>query len=164
MAGERINKAAPLTASEKQKRYRGKKADEKRAAIEDHINRLRELFIEEIRELPPDELLKLIKLKDNPPEYPEGVTLKELSKILGISMYELKKLEAQGIIEPIKTADPSGLTEDEISRIKESGLTKDEFLRLIQFLDQEMTLSELSKKANIPLRKIEEFDRKLHAA
>jgi hypothetical protein len=164
MSGKRVNKAAPLTAAEKQKRYREKKEAEEQAAADEHIEWVRKRFIEEIRELPQDELLKLINLKENPPEYPDLMTREELRSSLGISEYEFKKLESKGVIEPVKPADPPGLTEDEISRIERTGLTKYEFLRLLQFLDQEITLPELSKKANIPLLKLEEFDKLIHPA
>jgi DNA-binding transcriptional MerR regulator len=163
MAGKRINKLAPLTAAEKQKRHREKKADEKNAATDDKINRLRELFIEEIKKLPPDELLKLINLKDNPPKYPDLLTMKEICALAGISEYEFKKLEREGVITP-EEDDPysrAGFTKAEISRIEEkTGLTKDEFLCFLQSCEEPMTLSERSKKTNIPLRKLEEMDRR----
>jgi hypothetical protein len=158
MAGKRINKAAPLSAAEKQKRHRVKQAEEKTAATAGRVEKLRELFIKEIQELSPEALMELIRLKDNPPKYRQAVTLKELSEITGLSMYELNKLEAQEVIKPIEPADPSGLTKDEISRIEQTGITKDEFLRLIKFCGQEMTLPELSKQANIPLHKLEKLD------
>jgi DNA-binding transcriptional MerR regulator len=157
MAGKRINSAAPLSDAEKQKRHRQKKIDEKNAAYEEQTNRLRELFIKEIQELSPDELIELIKRKDNPLKFPETVTMKEFCKLAGITEYEFKKLERQGVIEPIKE-NPYGLTDDEISGIEKTGLTVNEFMRLLQFTDQLISLPELSEKANIPLRKLERLE------
>jgi hypothetical protein len=128
------------------------------AAADKQIERLRELFIDEIKNLPADELLNLISLKDNPDKkYLEPVTMKEICSMTGISEYEFKKLERQGVIKPIKT-NPYGLTDDEVDKIEKTGLTVDEFIRLLQYTDQKITLPELSEKANIPLRKLEKMD------
>jgi hypothetical protein len=160
MARKRINGTAALTAAEKQKRHREKQAAEKLTAAEDRTERLRKQFVEEINELPPEQLMKLIELHDNPPKYPDKVTMKEFCAITGISEYEFKKLEAQGVIEPIESAHPSGLTKKEIANIERStGLTADEFLRFLPFCGKEnMTMQELSKAANIPIRKLEHMD------
>lgn len=167
MAGKRINSEAALTAAEKQKRLRDRKKAEEQAAADAKTERLRELFLEEIKNLPPDELLSLINLKDNPDKkYLEPVTMKEICAMTGISEYEFKKLERQGVITPIKT-NPYGLTDDEIKGIEKTGLTPDEFIRLLQFCDTKITLPELSEKANIPLRKLEKMDSEMglfHAA
>lgn len=159
MAQKRINEAAPLTAAEKQKRHREKQAEEKQTAADKQTERLREQFKKEIDALSPDQLMKLIDLHDHPPKYPDYVTLKELSAMTGISLYELKKLEAEGVIEPVH---PSGLTKKEAADIEQkTGLTAAEFSRLVNFLDTNITLPELSKAANIPLRKLEKMDREI---
>ena len=159
MAGKRINKTAPLTAAEKQQRHRDKQAAEKQTASDDRNERLREQFIKEINELSPDQLMKLIELHDNPPEYPQTVTMKEFCTLTGISEYEFKKAEAMGYIKPTEPAHPSGLTKKEIANIERTtGLTVDEFLRLLIFCDRPITLPELSKAAGIPLHKLEKMD------
>jgi len=147
MAGKRINKSAPLTSAEKQ------------TAADKQTERLREQFKKEVDELSPDQLMKLIDLHDNPPEYPQNVTMKEFCALTGVTEYEFKKLEAQGIIKPIEPTHPSGLTKKEIANIERTtGLTADEFLHFIKFCEKPMTLPELSKAANIPLRKLEKMN------
>jgi hypothetical protein len=159
MARKRIYKSAPLTSAEKQKRYRDKQEAEKQIAADKRTERLREQFIKEINELSPDQLMKLIELHDNPPEYPQNVTMKEFCALTGISEYEFKKLEAQGVIKPIEPAHPSGLTKKEIANIKiSSGLTADEFLRFVKTCEKPMTLPERAKVTNIPLRKLERME------
>ena len=159
MAGKRINKSAPLTSAEKQKRHRDKQAAEKQTAADKQTERLREQFKKEVDELSPDQLMKLIDLHDNPPEYPQNVTMKEFCALTGVTEYEFKKLEAQGIIKPIEPTHPSGLTKKEIANIERTtGLTADEFLHFIKFCEKPMTLPELSKAANIPLRKLEKMN------
>jgi DNA-binding Xre family transcriptional regulator len=149
MAGKRINKAVPLTAAEKQKRHREKKAAEKKQADDDFLSKLRETFISDIYELSLDEFIELMRKAKSRNSFPKRVTLKEISALSGISMYELNKLAAQGVIEPIADND---LSDIDLSLI---GLTEDEFLRFVKYLDKPLTLRELSNKANIPMYKLE---------
>jgi len=154
MAGKRINKTAPLSAAEKQKRHREKKAEEKRSADDVFLSKMRETFISDINKLSLDELMALMrKAYSKKSSIPDRVTLKELSEMTGVSVYELKKLEAQGVIEPIKE---NGLEGADLSII---GLTEDEFMRFVKYLDTPLTLKELSAKAEIPLYKLERMDK-----
>ena len=98
MAGKRINKEAPLTAAEKQKRYRENKKD-------DIDERFRNWFYAWMDELTTEEL-KIISKHIIEPE--PLVPLKDISEATGISMYELKKLESQGVINPYSPLCCSG--------------------------------------------------------
>jgi hypothetical protein len=153
MAGKRINKSAPLTAAEKQKRYRGKKAAEENQAEDIFLSKLRETFISDIYKLSLDELIALMRKANSRKSCPEYVTLKELSELSGISVYELKKLEARGVIKP---ETDNGLSDIDLSLI---GLTEEEFLRFVKYLDKPLTLKELSTAANIPMHKLERMDK-----
>jgi len=162
MAAKRINKAAPLSAAEKQKRHREKKAVEEKQSDDIILEKLREVFIEDIYKLSLAEFRELIK-KVYSPRTPGLVTLKELAGMMGISMYEANKLVAQGVFEPVPE---NRLSEDEFSMIKFAGLTEDEFLRFIHYLDKPITMQELSVSANIPMYKLERMDKMglFHAA
>jgi DNA-binding Xre family transcriptional regulator len=155
MAGKRINETAPLTAAEKQKRHRVKKAVEEKQSEDYLLSKLRETFISDINELTLAELRKLIKKVYSRNSCPERVTLKELSEMSGISVYQLNKLKAQGIIKPVEDNDLSDIE----PLISFSGLTEDEFLRLLKYLDKPITMSDLSTSASIPMRKLERLER-----
>jgi DNA-binding Xre family transcriptional regulator len=151
MAGKRINETAPLTAAEKQKRHRGKKEAEEKQSEDCLLSKLRETFISDIYKLSLEELRELIKKAYSRNSYPDYVTLKELSALLGISVYELNKLKDQGVISPI---EDNGLSDIE-PFISFSGLTEDEFLRFVKYLDKPITMQELSTSADIPMHKLE---------
>jgi hypothetical protein len=153
MAGKRINGEAPLTAAEKQKRHRGKKAAEEKQSEEYCLSKLRETFISDIYKLSLDELLELMRRANRRDRFPDRVTLKELAELSGISVYELKKLEVQGVIKPIEDND---LSDIDLSII---GLTEDEFLRFVNYLDKPLTLWELSSSTSIPMHKLERMER-----
>ncbi|GHU14144.1 hypothetical protein FACS1894161_4640 [Spirochaetia bacterium] len=153
MAGKRINSKAPLTAAEKQKRHREKKAAEEKQSDDELLSKMREVFISDIYKLSLDEFRELVKRAYSRNRTPDRVTLKELSEMSGISVYELKKLEAQGVIKP---EPDNGLSDIDLSFI---GLTEDEFLRLVKYLDTPMTRQELSTAANIPMHKIERLEK-----
>jgi hypothetical protein len=155
MAGKRINNESPLSAAEKQKRHREKKAAEEKQSADDLLSRIRELFIEDIYKLSLDELRVLIKKVYSRNNYPERVTLKELSEMSGISMYELNKLKDQGVIKPI---EDNGLSDIE-PMIAFCGLTNGEFLRFVNYLDKPITMRELSTSADIPMHKLERIKR-----
>ena len=103
MAGKRVNKESPLTAAEKQKRYRQKKEDEETAMKNQAAKQLREKLHAYIDKLPAENIFELcnyICYNGN-----QTVSMKGLSEMTGISMYELKKLESQGVISPISDYD-----------------------------------------------------------
>jgi hypothetical protein len=107
MAGKRINNKAPLTGAEKQKRYRIKKNEEeavaREAALAGMEKEMRRLLIEHINELNRSELFCFYDRAASPEKYMNRyVTLEELSELIGIPLYELKKLEKQGVISPAK--------------------------------------------------------------
>jgi hypothetical protein len=154
MAGKRINEAAPLTAAEKQKRHREKKTAEGKKSEDRILTKMREVLIDDISKLDLAELRAFIKKAYAKNTAPDRVTIKELSGMLGISVYELKKLEAQGVISP---APENGLS-DEID-LQFMGLTENEFLSLLQYLDKPMTKKELSNAANIPMFKLDRLER-----
>jgi len=155
MAAKRINKAAPLTPAEKQKRHREKKADEEKQNDDDLLSKMREVFIDDIYKLSLDEFRELIK-KVYSPRTSGLVTLKELAEMVGISMYEANKLVDQGVLQP----EPDNkLTDDEFAIIKFAGLTEDEFIRFLHYLGKPMTMQELSTSANIPMYKLERMDK-----
>ena len=103
MAGKRVNSEAPLTAAEKQKRYRQKKEDEEKKGIKLLVDHFREKLHVYIDGLSDDGISDLCKLIIHGGEAP--VTLKEISEMTGISMYELNKLESKGVISPISDED-----------------------------------------------------------
>jgi hypothetical protein len=153
MAGKRINSKAPLTAAEKQKRYREKREAEENEAEDIFLSKLRKTFIGDINKLSLDELIALMRKANSRNSCPEYVTLKELSELTGISVYELKKLKAQGVIKP--EAD-NGLAGADLSLI---GFTEEEFLCFVKYLDTPLTLKELSTAANIPMHKLERMEK-----
>ena len=119
------------------------------------LSKLRETFISDIYKLSLEELRELIKKAYSRNSYPDHVTLKELSALLGISVYELNKLKDQGVISPI---EDNGLSDIE-PFISFSGLTEDEFLRFVKYLDKPITMQELSTAANIPMYKLERLEK-----
>jgi len=155
MAGKRINDTAPLTAAEKQKRHREKKAAAVKQTEDQQLEKLREFFISEIYKLSYNELLALMRKAYSRSSEPDRVTIKELSALSGVSVYELNKLTDQGVIKPIDDNDLSDI-EPGLAML---GLTEDEFRRFIHYLDQPMTLKELSTSANIPMHKLERMDK-----
>jgi hypothetical protein len=156
MAGKRINGKASLTAAEKQSRYRQKKAETGKQSDDKMLSKMREVFISDIYKLSLDEFRELIKKVYGRNNYPDRVTLKELSAMSGISVYELEKLKAQGVIEPIKEND---LSDIEPMRLF-IGLTESEFLSFTKCcLDTPMTMQEMSATANIPMYKLERMEK-----
>jgi hypothetical protein len=109
MAGKRINSKAPLTAAEKQSRYRQKQQEEKQSERDEVTEGLRAALKAWINGQPYEKLLELA-------EYifygDKTVTLKELSEMSGLSIYELKKLESQGVISPVDPSDRPALNPD----------------------------------------------------
>jgi len=158
MAAKRINKSAPLTAAEKQKRYREKQAAEDKKEDDRILKNMREVLIEDINKLSLEELRALIKKIYSPAGMDRLVSLEELSRDTGISLHELKKLEAQGVIEPVKD---NGFPENFCPEF--FGLTEDEFFLFVQQLDDEgQTYEQISKKTGIPMYKLNRVKRLLN--
>ena len=155
MAGKRIKEAAPLTAAEKQKRHREKKATEKKQSEDQRLTKLRDYFISEINKLSFDELIVLMRKAYSTREpNPDHVTIKELSEMTGISVYELHKLEEKGVIKPVEDDD---LSDVDLGLL---GLTEDEFLRFVKFAEKPaMPIKEFSTAVNIPLHKLERLEK-----
>ena len=156
MARKRINGNAPLTAAEKQKRYREKKAAEEKQEDDRRLERMREVLIEDLYKLSLEEMRALIK-KIYSPSVPDMVSLEELSEMTGISKYELKKLEAQGVIKP---SEDNGLADIGLD-LGFLGLTEDEFIRFVRCVDDDnpKTTKEIFAAAEIPLHKAERVER-----
>ena len=109
MAGKRINKEAPLTAAEKQKRYRQKREEELKEAKAQEMD-------EKIRELKFGLMARINATDDYDTLYNiayyiirgkpyNRVSENELKQMLGISDYEFDKLVRQGVIEPDSEKD-----------------------------------------------------------
>jgi hypothetical protein len=100
MPGKRIKEIAPLTAAEKQKRYRDNKADAEKQSDNELLSKMRAVLIEDINNFSLEELQAVIKRIYARDRMPDLMTLKELSKLSGLSDYEVKKLAAEGVIQP----------------------------------------------------------------
>ena len=160
MARKRIG-AEALTAAEKQKRHREKKADEENAAIEEQTIGLRKFFHTYLDQLSDEEFTEVFYTVINGGK--KLVTLKKLSELTGVSEYELKKMEARGFISQA-VKDREGLfTDHELSQLKKNGITPDQFLRLAKCHDKEFTYKELSDFTGIPVSKLEAMQKQVEA-
>ena len=108
MARERIYDDGPLTAAEKQQRYRDRAKKDKAAKTKEVIGKqgeeLRQMLHGYINGLSYVELWDLAQaiIDPGPKQY---VTMEELSAMSGIPEHELKSLERKGVISKVKPGD-----------------------------------------------------------
>jgi len=156
MAGKRINKAAPLTAAEKQARYRQKIADEEKATTDERIAGQRTFFHKYIDQMPDDEFLDLMYAALNGGE--KLMDKKEIYNLMNLSDYEWKKMERAGVFENSKAKDNSDLfSASERLRLQEMGITPDQFIRLLKCTGKSFTHKELSAFTGIPIKILEQM-------
>ena len=155
MARKRLNKSAPLTAAEKQARYRQKIADEKEAAIDEQTAGLRAFFHTYLDQLTDEEFTDLFYTAMNGGE--KLMSKKEISDLMNLSDYEWKKLERNGVLKPAESDNSALFTSSEILHLQKMGITPDQFIRLLKCTEKSFTNKELSAFTGIPIKTLEQM-------
>jgi hypothetical protein len=149
MARKGLSKSAPLTAAEKQARYRHKIADGKEAALDEQTAGLRAFFHSYLDQLSDDEFTDLFYTAMNGGE--KLMSKNEISVLMNLSDYEWKKLERNGVLKPAEINNSALFTPSELSNLQKLGITPDQMIRLCHCTDKSFTPKELSAFTGIPL-------------
>ena len=106
MANKRINSKEPLTAAEKQSRYRGKINDEKQLRHDENIQMIRDMLHAMIDKMPEKRLIMFCNKLTQTNRYADGlVDDDQLKRLTGLSDKELAKLVKNGVIAPEEPAE-----------------------------------------------------------
>jgi len=97
MANKRINSEAPLTAAEKQNRYRQKVKEEKRAVYEENMDTIRQLLHSCIDKMSEQ---RLIIFCNKLTETNNLASEREMCETLGISVEEFRKVAKKANVFP----------------------------------------------------------------